>query len=109
MPGKESGNPAAGMAISIGIMTARHSLVCELVVEKPLCLFHNSVRVCAHEQGRARGHRLRALGLIPQHQHGLSQGRCFLLNPPRIRHQEMCPAHQIDKRNVVQGIEERYV
>jgi hypothetical protein len=92
------------MTIAERIVYADHALVCELVVEEMLCFLDDSALASTDEPGCSGDYCFGAFGLVAEYEHRLAERRCFLLNSPRIGQQEICPAHQVYKRDVVHGI-----
>src|SRR5438132_14138173 len=94
------GDPLARLAVAIGIDPGSHPMVGLFVFEQLLDMTDDGVRSCA-DNAREPGLRsLRPLCCFAEYEHWYTQRRRFLLDPSRIREDQIGTAHVGEKRKI---------
>ena len=83
-----------------------HRLIGRPILQQPGALLKDRRAGGADQTGGAGLHSLRTLGGAAQHQHGLTQGRRFLLQPTGIAKQQGATPHRRHQAVVVEGFGE---
>ena len=112
----ENGRPAqdrrdalGGAPVSVGVAAVRLCAAGGAVGQEGRGPRDDLLLVRAHELGEAGLDAFRPLGLLAQDQHGLVEGRRFLLDAAGIGEDEAGAAHQAHELEVVEGLDERDV
>ena len=102
-------NPAAGLAVAIGVDGLGHTLVGLRVVEEGADFADDEVVVGAHEVDGAALEGFGTLGGVAHHEDGLAQARGLFLDAATVGEDDGGFLHQIDELQVLEGLDEEEV
>src|SRR5690554_179506 len=103
------GNALAGLAIPIGVMSAGHGSVRLLIGQQEVEIVTDSRDFGPNQLDGTCLNSLRAFGGVAHDQYRFTQGGSFFLDTTGVGEDDMSAIHQVNKRQVIQRLDEVYV
>src|SRR5207247_7470856 len=97
------GDPLAGATIAVGINRSRHPLMSMPIAQQLFRMLDNCIASRADDAGEPSLRGLGALGGLTENEYGNPERRRFLLDPSRVRKDQIGPKHVRDKRDITEA------
>ena len=104
-----AGDSAAGLAVPVGVVKTRHSLVLGGVVKKTGGLANDCFSICPNQFYRAGSNRFGTFGFVAQHENRLPERGTFLLHAAGVCDEEISSTHEVDERQIVDRLDQQDV